>query len=369
MHYFRNTMIAALIPLLGAGCAYESHESTDNTFPGVRAAMQDSPVVCLLFVHGMGGYSAGDPATLVASIKSSLNLRTAHGGEAQPIGGNDDLGAATLTREHLVSDSGHELLAYTLNWEPIATTIKDRYLAYDRDPKLAGTRLSLDEAIREQLMCDRLSDVVIYAGVGKVEIQKSVREALKIMQQDAEGSIPGGKQYRYVIVTWSLGSKIVFDCLGGTELATLHTAADDIKFKRIARHTDAVFMLANQLPLLAMANTSPATQPATPHPVPESLQRFIETRNSTAAGETAPTRHLSIVAVSDPNDVLSYPIAPWLAQHDPNVEFSNVCISVAHWAAYLPVPFGGGWIANPETAHTGYGSNKEVMRLIIEGSP
>ena len=356
MARLRQLILLAILAPLASGCAYLSHESIDKPFTGLRGAMHQSPVVCLLFVHGMGGYSAGDPDHLIAAIKTSLNLRVTSDGQPTDV-------SPTLSRQRFVDPAQHELIVYTLNWEPVSTPIKEEYLGYDFTSDRVAERQSLEDSIAYDLMYQRVSDVVAYAGVGKRNIQACVREALEAMQDDAEQSVAGGKQYRYFIVTWSLGSKIVFDCLSRNNLATDVRDSTTAKFNKIAWHTDSVFMLANQLSLLAMTNP-PSTTLEAAQPDSTSLNKFLDIRNgAAAAGEPAPPRNLSIVAVSDPNDVLSYPISPWLEDHG-GADFVNVSVTVAHWAFFIP--FLGATI-DPVTAHTGYGSDPEVTRLVIEG--
>jgi hypothetical protein len=51
------------ILLLLVGCQTLNVKSVDRDFPGVNAAIGDSskPITCLLFVHGIGGYSNEPP--------------------------------------------------------------------------------------------------------------------------------------------------------------------------------------------------------------------------------------------------------------------------------------------------------------------
>jgi hypothetical protein len=355
MSHFRHLILLLFLAPLVSGCAYLNQESIDKPFPGLRTAMKDSPVICLLFVHGMGGYSAGDPDNLVSAIKVALNL---HAEDTRPT----DI-SPTLGRQRFVDPSQHQLVIYTLNWEPVSTPIKQEYLGYDFTGNLVAERQPLEESLAGDVMYDRVSDVAAYAGVGKRNIQACVREALEAMQDDAEQSVAGGKQYRYYVVTWSLGSKIVFDCLSQNNLATDVQDSSAVKFDKIARHTDSFIMLANQLSLLAMTNP-PSTTLDAAQPDSTSVDKFVSIRNSAkSAGEPAPPRRLSIVAFSDPNDVLSYPIAPWLEANG-DADFANVALTIAHWAYFIP--FLGATI-NPITAHTGYGSDPEVAHLIIEG--
>jgi hypothetical protein len=130
-------------------------------------------------------------------------------------------------------------------------------------------------------------------------------------------------------------------------------------------------MLANQLPLLTLADVqapgtadvAEATASAKPYQSLKSvaLQRNVATSEPVTGAPTASPK-LSIVAFSDPNDLLSYPLPGWLQSE--NASISNVSISVVQSALYVPFL---GWIYNPEPAHTGYAINDDVVDLILNG--
>ena len=75
----------------------------------------------------------------------------------------------------------------------------------------------------------------------------------------------------------------------------------------------------------------------------------------------------SIIAFSDPNDLLSYAIPQKFGQHRLDsrlcAEITNININVAH----VIDMFGLGKFANPLTAHTGYDSDDRVVALIANG--
>jgi hypothetical protein len=371
MRIFNPSNLIALLAIFVSGCTSVQHESISGQFSGLRATTESNSTVCILFVHGMGGYTTGDPDNLVAAIKGAFNLHPVPGGTSDEIYPSTPSDPASLKRQVFSNDAGEELRMYTLSWEPIADAIKSQYLGYDADSPTAKSRLSLDQAARQDFMYGRVTDVVVYAGAGREKIQGSVKNALKIMHRDVEGSDGAKKKYRYFIVTWSLGSKIVFDCLSKPVAATQPATAGELDTQTaltsIARRTDSVFMLANQLPLLAMVDAKPTTNPVESKATAEGIEGFVKHRNAARTAVDSPPRRLSVVAVSDPNDLLSYPIPDWMAQRVPDAYFTNVSISVAHTALYVPFLFGGGWTINPATAHTAYGSDKEVIHLIIEG--
>lgn len=366
---FLAFVLLAFLVVFGVGCRSVNQECISRPFAGLRASMEPQTAVCVLFVHGIGGYSAGDPDNLIAAIKCELKLQTTPDGKPQNIYPTTDADPATLYREVAADNNGNELRLYTLAWEPITKAIKKQYLGYDTDSPIAKTRQSLDREARQAVMYERVGDVAVYAGVGKQAIQGSVKNALRIMHHNVEAGSDAKKKYRYFIVTWSLGSKIVFDCLHKPAAATQPAeSANEDALTKIARHTDSVFMLANQLPLLAILDPKPGTNPVEAKATAAGIEGFVKHRNAARAAAALPTKRLSVVAVSDPNDLLSYPIPDWLEQQVPDVDFSNVSVSVATVAGYIPI-IAPGWTINPIKAHTGYGSDDRVIHMVIDGSP
>jgi hypothetical protein len=71
---------------------------------------------------------------------------------------------------------------------------------------------------------------------------------------------------------------------------------------------------------------------------------------------------LEVVTISDPNDVLSYPVPISLAEHFPKHRFVNVRTRLS-WKLL------GGLAAYPMSAHTGHATNGRVIQMIAEGWP
>ena len=85
---------------------------------------------------------------------------------------------------------------------------------------------------------------------------------------------------------------------------------------------------------------------------------------------TKPERILSktsIIAFSDPNDLLSYTIPDGFVEENLDsrlcIETTNIIINIAT----IFDLFGMGSVANPLTAHTDYDSDKRVVALIAKG--
>jgi hypothetical protein len=144
--------------------------------------------------------------------------------------------------------------------------------------------------------------------------------------------------------------------------------ADDPEYqdnRDVQRMTDALrerelqlFMLSNQLPLLEAGQdpqeiTGAAAKFCGPD-APRSRERFF--------------KRLHMVAISDPNDVMSYPIPEtWVERYvDSRLcpKVTNVTINIANVRSL----FGLGTVAGPLAAHTGYDEDERVGGLMAKGA-
>lgn len=352
-----NIATVLILAFCSTGCITLSERSIDHDFNGLRSAMSRSGTVCMLLVHGMGGYSTGDPQTLITAIQTQMHLQPMHVTNSTTDSG------AQIARQDFKADDGHELRIYVLTWETLTEGLKKQYLAYDASSAAASPRLRIFNDVKQSLMNENVPDVVLYVGGYKPVLQKAVRTALERIQRD----LGDNKDYEYFFVSFSLGSKIVFDVVDEMDNESNAAHRDEIVDK-----TASFFMLANQLPLLGLGNVNPAAATEMPAHVPgyESMLRFVRRKHQHQQAPTAPSAgnqpaggELSIVAVSDPNDLFSYPIPPYVKQQFP-ATFVNAVVSVAKTGYWIPTE---GYVINPILAHTGYGQDPEVIKLIIDG--
>ena len=365
MKGFPNRLALTLVTLLMlhcTGCITLNERSIDHSFNGLQSAMSRSRTVCMLLVHGMGGYSVGDPETLIGSIRTQMHLQPVPTPATQEATDGIDRNVGSLTRQDFASADGRVLRIYTLKWEPLTEGLKRQYLAYDASPASTRLRLRIFNDVKQSLMNENVPDVVLYVGGYRPVLQKAVRAALGRIQRE----LGDNKDYEYFFVTFSLGSKIVFDVVDEMDNEANSTHRDEIVDK-----TASFFMLANQLPLLGLGNVDPATsQPSGQVAGYESMLRFVRRKHrrqpsgETPSPESQPGGgELSIVAVSDPNDLFSYSIPPYVKQQFP-ATFVNAELSVAKTGYWIPTE---GYVINPMAAHTGYGHDPDVIKLIIEG--
>ncbi len=171
----------------------------------------------------------------------------------------DDL--PTIIVQHY-NDSEHRRLSfYELTWSPIVEKSKTRYLSAEETSSIEHRRAWVNRYIKKHLVNRKLADAVVYLGQQGDEIRSLVIEGLCRMwtKLPHEGSSKhqnrcelnelvtvSMKDNRYAIIGESLGSRIAFDALGSEKVS-------DVVSTMLER-TDSIYMLANQLPLIALAD-------------------------------------------------------------------------------------------------------------------
>jgi len=298
------------------------------------------------------------------------------------------------------------VLVAEVTWSGLTAWIKNNQLAYDlSDPVPEGKpptvacpaiteatnpfpRQTLNKVIKENTLDLSLSDAVLYVGTYGAKIERGMAEVLCRLTSkqtydatqicDWNSADPRQLNSRFIFMTHSIGSRIVYDTLldlsgtasrGGASAfshayrATAHPATD-----RIVENTKAIYMFANQLPLLGLANV-PVTLRSDDGPVPV-LEAMVlsdaESTNAKAAASIDPSRcganpiacfanlrthsagaqaatigPLDIVAFSDPNDLLTYGIPPWYVRDvgTLNLHITNVTMQNAtHWLGLFEMP-------------------------------
>jgi hypothetical protein len=126
-------------------------------------------------------------------------------------------------------------------------------------------------------------------------------------------------------------------------------------------HTNYVYMFANQLPLLELSEVSNPLRVR--HESATAVKALAEIRrqNKPKARLQQPQAllPLHLVAFSDPNDLLSYPLDKSSVSNS-TIAYSNVTVSVERSAIL-------GVFAWPMTAHTGHDKSKVVMDSLAFG--
>ena len=358
-------------------------------FAGLRQSLEqqhgNGGTTKVLMVHGISHHTTGysnrfrdrlldaldmdivDPE--VKSIRLSAPGIVPAAGETTP-----ELGTLRITR-HLSRDGRRNLLFYELTWSAITEQDK-KLILYDTANTEGLGRSGINNTLKG-FMNATVPDLLIYMGEGHEKITAAVRESVCWMFSSDWQSLPPGGHHAchqwqaaplqqvanddYFFVTHSLGSRITLDtvqsfatdsrlALSGSRLGGLREMVRNKEF--------TVFMLANQLPLLQLGRAAP-----------EVTGRYRD--YCTSAGthtDQRILRRLNIVAFSDPNDILSYPVQDDFAQNHIDSRICPRLVNVSINVAQQRDIFGAASFADPLTAHNGYLEDARVISLIVNGT-
>jgi hypothetical protein len=370
----RRALACAILPatalLLGAcSTPYRPPQfvEPDPKFPGLidLAARADGRSAEVLLVHGMCTHDASWAAQVVAQLTQALTDATT------PPAARPRTGPAVDPQIQIVPSTvetpAGRLRFDALIWSPLTVPLK-RQLCYDQtdkspicagEPQYPFIRARINARVKDVLIDDCLSDAVIYQGVARDDIQRRMRDAILrvLAASDAPAGLP------LMVVSESLGSKVLFDTLLRMTHEETGSRASQLSLRAVDRMRFLV-MAANPIPLLSLADQqitggdAGAVRQAVPVP-PDSLQVLLQERLARRPRSLV-NRSLTLVALTDPNDLLSYTLpAERYASED--VTVYNILVSNA--------PTWLGLLERPDRAHLDYLDNPDVGRLIACGLP
>ena len=346
---------------------------------GLNEARAKGARLHIIVVHGIGPHQIGYSDELVDNLMRKLGAVPAAGGgirrlPPRPPGETSEpvlFGAgapipsggpqALLAVRRFRTQDGKQIFTYEITWAPIVDPLKQA-LTYDVSPAREKLRARVNRKLKRNLIDERLADPVIYLGYqrstlqypvahticsilgGEVEVSPSDRLRRCELQKDQDpfANVPYlEKTDRIAIITQSLGSKITFDVL-------TQFVKDPLFADKIRGTLTTVFMLANQLPLLELADRDPLSQTT-------SLGELAQALSANGCNES----QFGVVAVSDPNDLLSFDISDTFALRTPNVTFANVQAQLGK--RYV------GFAVDPLGAHVNHELSEGVLQLIVDG--
>jgi hypothetical protein len=347
-------------------------------YPPLGQAGPDRPILKVIMVHGVGTHVPGHSARLSANLAQALDLTvTAPGAKAFPIEAvgfpGETLGELTVTR-HTNAARDREMLFYELTWSPISQSAKDA-IAFDSTAVYAHRRASLNNVFK-QFVNDVAPDPLVYTGVGRERIQATIGQALcwalstdwqglpdeqQICTPDTPGFASRLDTDEFAFITHSLGSRITTDGLQRLTRVVEMAGMDRPEVRRVSQSLQdrdvKIFMLANQLPLLQSGLEPASVKGATPS--------YCLPEGADFAGRLF--KETELIAFSDPNDLLSYPIPDAFVQDHVDSRLCpkqvNVTINIARVSSVL----GMGEFANPLAAHVDYDDDERVIGLITRG--
>lgn len=363
MWHIRLTVPIAL-GLLAACSTYSPpvvvHDS--SSFPGIAGviAQDGAHPVDVVLVHGMCTHTAAWASGAIGTIAGMIDSH--HGGKPSPAQASAPGRIEVIDQTEQIG--GGTVHFHALVWSPLTAELKQQ-LAYDNtaaptDCTAAGEckpkRAYFNGKLKDMLLNDCLSDAMIYEGRSRAAIQQAVEDTLARVLEQSEAS---GATGPLVVVAESLGSKMLFDALSAMLQPDAPPRLRELG-QRAARRLALVFMAANQLPILGLAEQQAVAPQAAPAKPMDALQRFLALRRAEAAPRSESVAKLAVVAFSDPNDLLTYRLLP-SRYAGPDVAVADVLISnAASWFGLLEDPF---------AAHLDYLQNKDVGALIACGWP
>jgi len=335
----------------------------------------------VLMVHGVGdrlpGYSTEFLEKLATELK--LTAKSSYFKDIQLTSFSDPeikLGNLRVIRLQNENNS-KELWFYELTWSEI-TRDQKALLAFDNSGAYSFRRAEVNDMLKK-FSNDTGPDPIIYLGGSRELILRSFAQAFCWMGKDNWNEIPKEgrhgcdftnglsdnlNQDEFVFISHSLGSRITIDGItrivsmleSPEKKSTLHTI-DKATREALQKKNVQIFMLSNQLPMLQLGRELPEATGQRADYCDANGSKY----RSRLFDET------SIVAFSDPNDLLSYAIP-----HDFSEKYldSRLCINVTNIninVAKVFDAFGLGKMANPMEAHVGYSKDDRVVALIAKG--
>ena len=356
-------------------------------FDGIKQGLdaqssQSHKITKVLMVHGISSHVPGYSSRFQKKLYEELGL-TVMDSTVKNIALDSDtiqwekdephtLGTLRITR-HADAESTRQLIFYELTWSPISDPQKQP-LEADSANNEGLPRASVNKSLKS-FMNSTVPDLLIYNGNGYNKITESVAQSVCWMLGDDWAQLPESGTHQcekwqgttyanlltdnHFFVTHSLGSRITIDTIH--RFINTNQKEDELgkaRREQVAQNKEfTVFMMANQLPLLQAGRDRPSVS--------------AEEKTYCAAGgkrlSERMMRRMNIVAFSDPNDILSYPVPLDFASSSID---SRICPSITNVSLNIAQEkslFDAASFANPLTAHSGYMEDDRVISLIANG--
>jgi hypothetical protein len=343
-----------------SACAPLLYHSYEGGYVGLAARLQDSAnsnaVLHIVVVHGIGNHTVGYSTPLANALAAEMNLAFQNDSVISNL--TTVPGVTNFLREYSYRDGPRLMKFHEVTWTPSTTNIKAA--AFSNDIAL-GHRVLVNKALKVSLMDQSLSDAVLYMNpVFRPRMQQPILDTIESVAHQA------GPNDHIVLIASSLGSKMIFDTAVKFDVSNTNVQ----RFEE--RMTDMI-MLANQLPLLHLGTGTNVGD------IETSETRRDHAGNKFFGGVTRQKRShyrkhgnpdnerekiIHVIAATDPNDLLSYPLDP--ADVVPDEDSSEVKVIASniysHNAWAIPFLF-----ENPEAAHDNYDENSWLVKKLVHG--
>ena len=345
----------------------------DASFDGISeliaAAHQRGTMLHVLWTHGMCTHELNWATNRATQIAAALD------GTATQTDAIEE--TAGMTRVlYQVKTPGGDFDATFVVWSPMTQPFKSElnFDAPGSDPATSFPyrRATLNGALKLKLINDCLSDAVVYGGQHGDPIRAAMK--LAVCRELGGTPVPGQPcdftaaelDRPIAVITESLGSKILFDAARAIyEEAGRVGGARTAMAQRFAS-VQMIYLMANQIPLLDIASPLPpqleadAQNEDVPHD--SSLGHMVGMMHR--ARSAMPPEHFAavamptVVAFTDPNDLLSYRLIPSVLDVARARLINVIGSNETTWLGFLE---------RPDMAHCGYTWNSTVIGLIAHG--
>ncbi|MBN2089632.1 hypothetical protein JW964_08460 [candidate division KSB1 bacterium] len=337
----------------------------------------------VLMVHGVGDHLPGYSTQFVEKLAKELDLPVMSAQYknitlTDPFDTTKNLGNLRINRL-LSRDRTKELMFYELTWSVITAKQKE-VLAYDNSGEYSFRRAEINDLMKK-FSNDTGPDPIIYLGDSREEILISFTQSFCWMTKSNWENLPNDEAQacsfndnslttnidndQYAFISHSLGSRITID--GMQRIASLMDTRnsqykdDSIESRELVealkRKEIPIYMMSNQLPMLQLGRKLPEVN----------NQKASYCRPQGDKYDQRMLSKTSIIAFSDPNDLLSYAVPRGFVEKYLD---SRLCIDVTNIninVATIFDAFGLGKLANPINAHIGYDTDDRVIALIAKG--
>jgi len=289
---------------------------------GLRPKIAAAPgASVILLLHGIGDHCPGyglDPRLgwFSTEVVSALNLTkvglTTDKITIPDFDSNDTESTLIVQRDRYTAPAAHGTKVVDvveITWSGLDRWLKDTQLGYDisdvRKPSKPASqlrpgdeildcvapiggnfkqpRVAINAAFKNGLLDRNLADAVVYAGSYGPKIEREVGDALcRVLKDDWRSestteqckwtSVSKSFTTQLMFVTHSLGSRIAYDTIldlygshmrPGVDVFPQQTVTDaHPAIQQLLANTTAIYMMANQLPLLGLADAKPSQKSA-----------------------------------------------------------------------------------------------------------
>jgi len=346
--------LTLLILVALSACVPLTYHHYEGDYAGLERRLERAKIhgaaMHIVTVHGIGNHDVGYSDALAQGLARQLRLLCLHDDVTNGLASS--LGATNWLREYTLSNDNRVIRFHEVTWTPTTTNIKA--MAFSNDLTLNPHRVLFNKRFKETLMDQSLPDAVLYMNPNFRPVMQE--PILQTMERVASNTGPNDA---IVLVAQSLGSKMTFD--------TALKYADDTNVVRFTAKMTDIIMLANQLPLLHLAM---ATDPSAPY----SISNFVVLTRTNASKHfrknnwdtNSEDYQLRIVAATDPNDLLSYPLLRRDVAPSQNGETNDVRVAISniysHNAWSILFAF-----EDPLSAHNNYPENEWLLKMLAHG--